>query len=521
MTRWSYPTRRQVLQGGASLGGTALVGCDVAPDVPTHTITSLFSLGVASGDPLPDSVVIWTRLARDPLNGGGMPDAPVSVRWEVAADDGFQRIVRHGTAAALPARAHSVHVEVQGLRPERWYWYRFHSSGETSAVGRTRTAPDRAATPRQFRFAFASCQNYEHGYYTGYRHMAAEEIDLVVHLGDYIYEVAAQPRQVRHHQAWNATTLADYRNRYALYKLDPDLQAAHAAFPWAVLWDDHEVVNDYAGQRDISDPAAAAEFLKRRAAAYRAYYEHMPLRASARPSGPDMRLYRRLRFGKLLTLNLLDTRQYRTGQPCGNKWRQRCDTVDSPAATMLGAEQESWLDRGFADSGTRWNVLAQQVPMMARKRFIDSVPHYVMDKWDGYPAARNRLFDAIGRHRPSGLIVLSGDVHATWVGDLKRDFADPSSATIGTEFVGTSISSGGDGQDMTPRIERIIAANPHIRFYNGRRGYVRCSVTGDEWRTDLRMVPYVSKPGAPVATLRSFVVDRQNPGVVSASMRDR
>jgi alkaline phosphatase D len=515
MNRWSRPSRRQVLKGGGLLGGAVLAGCGPYPEETLRKPARLFRLGVASGDPLPDSVVIWTRLAPDPLNGGGMPDAPVDVRWEVAADDGFQRIVRHGTAVAAPEFAHSVHVDVQGLEPDRWYWYRFRV-GVQSASGRTRTAPFVTSMPSSFRFAFASCQHYEAGYYTAYRHMAREDLDLVVHLGDYIYEGGSHRDWPRSHGAPAARTLADYRNRYALYKLDPELRAAHAAFPWAVLWDDHEVSNNYAADRDGRGTMGPAGFLKRRAAAYRAYYEHMPLRAAARPAGPDLRLHRRLRFGGLLTLNLLDTRQYRSDQPCGDGWQDHCGGADNPAATMLGAAQERWLERGLAESGTRWNVLAQQVPVMQRKLPAHGVAHYDMDKWDGYRAARNRLFDAVARHRPSGLIAISGDVHANWVGDLKRDFDDPSSATVGTEFVGTSISSGGDGRDTRPRVERIRAANPHIRFYNGRRGYVRCRVTENAWRTDLRTVPYVARPGAPIATLRSFAVDRRKPGVVVA-----
>jgi alkaline phosphatase D len=516
MNRWTSPSRRRVLQGGASFGGAALAGCAALPDETLRTSARLFSLGVASGDPLPDSVVLWTRLAPDPLNGGGMPDTPVPVGWEVAADDRFQRIVRSGTATASPIFAHSVHVEVQGLEPDRWYWYRFHANGETSTPGRTRTAPPPTALPSSFRFAFASCQHYEVGYYTAYRHMAAEDLDLVVHLGDYIYEGRSHVGRPRMHGTPTVRSLADYRNRYALYKRDPDLQAAHAAFPWSVVWDDHEVANNYAADRDQNDDVSPADFLKRRAVAYQAYYEHMPLRPAARPSGPDMRIYRRRNFGRLVTLNFLDTRQYRTNQPCNDGWKADCAGADDSRATMLGDRQEAWLEEGFANSRTAWNVLAQQVVIMQRKRIKDGAALQDMDSWSGYRVARSRLFDMIERHRPSGLVALTGDVHATWIGDLKRDFDDPSSATLGTELVGTSISSSGDGWDMRRRFKRMLAANPHIQFYNGRRGYLRCEVGKDQWRTDLRIVPYVSKPGAPIATLRSFVVDRRTPGVVVA-----
>lgn len=515
MSRRRGPSRRQVLKGAALLGGATLAGCAPFPEETLGTSPRLFRLGVASGDPRPDGVVIWTRLAPDPLNGGGMPGAPVDVAWEVAADDRFRRIVRRGVAVASPEYAHSVHVDVQGLEPDSWYWYRFRV-GVQSASGRTRTAPPAGATPQSFRFAVASCQNYEAGFFTAYRHMAIEDLDLVLHLGDYIYEGAARPGLPRSHGAGAVESLADYRNRHALYKLDADLQAAHAAFPWSVVWDDHDVANNYAAGRAEDDRVAPADFLKRRAAAYRAYYEHMPLRPRTRPSGPDMPLYRRLHFGRLATLNLLDTRQYRSDQPCGDGWRVHCAAADDPRATMLGARQEAWLERGLADTGTAWNVLAQQVAVMQRKRRKDGAAWYNMDSWSGYRAARSRLFDAIQRYRPSGLVVLTGDVHATWVGDLKRDFDDASSATLGTEFVGTSISSGGDGWDMRPRVERMLADNPHIHYSNGRRGYLRCRVSENEWRTDVRTVPYVTWPGAPIETLRSFTIDRRRPGVVMA-----
>ncbi|MGH3089935.1 MAG: alkaline phosphatase D family protein, partial [Rubrobacteraceae bacterium] len=260
-----------------------------------------FSLGVASGDPRPDGVALWTRLAPAPLDhGGGMPDREVAARWEVAEDEGFRKVVRRGEEVASPSLAHSVHAEVEGLRPGRWYFFRFKAGGETSAVGRTRTAPERGVP--EMNFAFASCQKWDEGFYSAYRRMSGDDLDLVFHLGDYIYEYgvgesggargAPVPEQFR----GEATTLDDYRLRYALYKTDADLQAAHAAFPWVVTWDDHDVDNDYAGDdSENSDPRE--RFLARRAAAYQAFYEHMPLRRSAMPEGPDMPLYRRITYG--------------------------------------------------------------------------------------------------------------------------------------------------------------------------------------------------------------------------------
>ncbi|MBL9200998.1 MAG: alkaline phosphatase D family protein, partial [Opitutaceae bacterium] len=244
-------TRRSFMIGSASFAAAALLSttrlrgaaAEAAPKLPSYP----FALGVASGDPGPSSVIIWTRLAPRPLEpGGGMPAAPVVVWWEVAEDESFRTIARSGTTFATPNWAHAVHVEVEGLRPDRWYWYRFRAAGETSRVGRTRTLPPAGASPERLRFAFASCQHYETGLFTAYEHMAREDLDLVVHLGDYIYEGAARDGHIRRHNSPEIKTLEAYRARYALYKLDPALQAAHAMAPWIVTWDDHEVANNYA-----------------------------------------------------------------------------------------------------------------------------------------------------------------------------------------------------------------------------------------------------------------------------------
>ena len=306
-----------------------------------------FKLGVASGDPAADGFVLWTRLAPDPLHGGGMANDSVSVHWRVAEDEAMTKVVAQGEAIAAAGLGHSVHVEVGGLKPDRWYWYEFKAGGELSPRGRTRTLerPDRpAAETSPLKMAFASCQHYEAGYYTAFEHMAAEAPDLVLHLGDYIYEGPAREGQVRSHLGPEIRTLEEYRNRHAQYKTDPALQAIHAAAPWVVTWDDHEFDNNYAA--DIPEekgPATREDFLKRRAAAYQAYYEHMPLRASSIPEGPGMRLYRSIRHGKLVNFHLLDTRQYRTDQPHGDGLKPAgADTMD-PAGTILGSTQRNWL----------------------------------------------------------------------------------------------------------------------------------------------------------------------------------
>ena len=467
-----------------------------------------FELGVASGEPAADGVVLWTRLLALP----GDPAAAFPVRWEVASDDGFRSVVRSGEAAALAELGHSVHVEVDGLDPERDYWYRFHAAGATSPAGRTRTAPAPGAMPDRFDFVFVSCQHYERGWYTGFRHMAAESPSLVIHLGDYIYESGPGLRNdlVRRHDTEEPRTLEAYRARYALYKRDPDLQAAHAAAPWVFTPDDHEVDNDWAGIHNTEAMARDA-FLARRTAAFQALYEHFPLRRASLPTGPDAQLYRRLDFGSLMRLHVLDTRQYRTLQPCGGRRQPPCPEQHAESATILGASQADWLLDGLDQSSARYNVLANQV-FMARLLEGTETLTLPMDKWDGYPADRARLMTFLHDRRPSNPIVLTGDLHTNWVNDLKLDFDRPASPIVGTEFAGTSISSSGDGVDTGPQGENAMSHNPHIKFFNAQRGYVRCRLTPQRLRTDFRVMPYVTRPNAPIATRASYIVENGVPG---------
>lgn len=481
-----------------------------------------FKLGVASGDPLPRSVVLWTRLAPDPLNGGGMPQHNVSVQWQIATNESMRHIVRSGIEIAVPELAHSVRVDVRGLEPHRWYWYQFKVGNEVSPIGRTRTAPSRGDRLNRFRFAFASCQAWESGYYAAYKHMAQEDLDLVVHLGDYIYEGASNAQALRPHEGNSEpVTLEGYRNRHAQYKTDPDLQAAHAAFPWTFTWDDHEVDNDWAADSP-QDPALQSRemFLKRRAAAFQAYYEHMPLRELNQPQGADMRLYRRLTFGDLVEFNVLDTRQYRSNQPCIYNFPNALDCPErqEPSQTMTGKQQEQWLYRGLAQSPAKWNILANQT-ILAQYDYTPGVEKsFNMDQWDGYVAARQRLLDFLAQRRPSNPVVITGDWHSSWVNDIKLDFDNPDSKTVATEFVGTSISS---GCPWTFDIEAALAENPWVKYFNGRlRGYVRCDVTHKRWQTDFRLLPQsqpsgttVSSPNAPITTAATF--ELPNGGVVS------
>jgi alkaline phosphatase D len=475
-----------------------------------------FQLGVASGDPSPDGFVIWTRLAPKPLEGGGMPDEAVEVGWQVAEDEAMSRVVAKGTTVANPDWAHAVHVEVQGLKADRPYWYQFKAAGDTSLVGRSRTMPLADSLPQALRFAFASCQHYESGLFTAYEHMAKEDLHLVVHLGDYIYEGPAGQRGIRKHVGPKLDAIEDYRNRHAQYKTDPLLQAAHAAFPWLVTWDDHELENNCAG--DISERATTTreDFLGLRARAYKAYYEHMPLRRSSLPSGPNMLLYRRIAFGRLAEFDMLDTRQYRSDQPCGDGTKPPCEAMNDPQATLLGPEQETWLLEGLTKTPATWNVLAQQVMMARVDQAAGERETYSMDQWPGYEANRRRLLKFFAQRKTLNPIVLTGDIHSNWANDLVVNFDDLDGRAVATEFVGTSISSGGDGAALPRGREGLLTENPFVKFHNAQRGYVQCHVTPRQWKSDFQVVEYVTRPGAPLQTAASFVVEAGQPGAQKA-----
>lgn len=506
-------TRRDFLRAGGSAAALIAFGGTLPGrrgDRAPRFAADPFPLGVASGDPTREGVVLWTRLLDQTIAAGGDPAARVPVRWEVAEDDGFRKIVKKGDVLALPELGLSVHAEVEGLRAGRDYWYRFVAGGVASAVGHTRTAP---RSTERVRFAFASCQDVEDGYFTAYRHMAEEDLDFVVHLGDYIYEVGSRPNTVRPHGLAEAVTLEDYRSRYKLYRSDPDLQAGHAALPFVVTWDDHDVDNNYASgmpERD-QDPAP---FVLRRAAAYQAYYEFLPLRRASMPRGPDMGLFRRLDFGSLLSMSLLDTRQFRDDQACGDRIKPSCAPREESARSMLGAGQEGWLEQGWKGSRTRWNVLAQGVVMAPLQYVQGGVPAYSMDSWDGYPAARQRILEAFASGAVANPVVLSGDIHSNWVMDLHARPEDPDSPVVATELVGTSITSGGDGREVEEESPGMNARNPHVRFYNERRGYVSCDVTEERLTARFRNTPVVSEPGRSVATAATFVVESGRPGAI-------
>ena len=511
-------SRRELLKLAASVGTLSLEARVPWPTLRLQTIDrDPFSLGVASGEPWSDSVVLWTRLAAEPLHGGGLPPARVDVGWEIASDDGFRNVVRRGTAVARPELGHAVHVEVDGLLPARDYFYRFHVPAAASPVGRTRTAPGVGVAVDRLRFAVCGCSHYEAGFFTALRHVAGEHFDFIFHTGDYIYEGrSGGSKGPRVHQGHEIYTLVDYRNRYAQYRMDADLAAAHASAPFVVSWDDHEVDNDYAG--DISEDGAPPElFLLRRAAAYQAYFEHMPLRRSALPAGASLRLYRRLQFGSLLDMNVLDTRQYRADQVCSGAWADVCPEAADPARPMLGAEQEGWLFSNLGSSRATWTVIGQQVPLHPRdRRAVVPTARLALDKWDGYSASRDRLLARLRDARTPNPVVLSGDVHQHYASDLKSDFADPRSAIVGVEFTNSSITSGGDGAEVSADWEKVRGHNPHIKYHSNRRGYIACTATPSQMRADFRVLDAVTVAGAPIRTGGSMVVEAGRPAITPA-----
>ena len=487
--------RRSFLFG---LGGFAL---------PALAQASPFPLGIASGCPRPTSVVLWTRATM-----------PGPVTWSIAEDEAMRRNLRNGTAIAEARWDNTVHVDVEGLRPGRPYWYRFIVNGQESEVGRTRTAPDFATNPETLRFAFASCAQYEQGYYAAYRHLAGEQLDAVLFLGDYIYEASWGRNLVRRHDGGRATTLDEYRARYALYKSDPDLQKAHAAHPWIVTWDDHEVTDDYTNDIGPVDPDPA-RFLAQRAAAYQAFWEAMPLSNAMRPDGPSLRLYDRYRFGGLAELSVLDDRQYRSHHACRatlgrGKPLENCDERLDPGRTMLGRDQEAWFAAGMRGASARWNVLAQQTLMAELDRGPGERHVYWADGWDGYPVARQRLLEAVATSPARETLVLGGDVHAFWATDLKADFAAARAPVVATEFVGGSITSQGPTND---RLQGFMAKNPHVRSALGEvNGYGVVALDAKKAVVSFRVLSDVRDPAAGLSTIRRFVVERGRPGATPA-----
>jgi alkaline phosphatase D len=539
-------SRRRLLRLGLGAGVGSLIGAPFVaryasagnaalPAGPGLARQNPFALGVASGAPVEDGFVIWTRLAPDPLSSD--PDAPggiaaigrggsdLPLHYEIASDPGMQRVVQRGTAYAEAMFAYSVHCEVNGLEPDRIYWYRFLGPGSSSPVGCARTAPAAHAPVDRLRLGIACCANYEQGYFAAYRHLADEAPDLVLLLGDYIYETSDTKNPVvRHHaEATAADSLAGYRNRYAQYRLDPDLQALHAAAPTVPIWDDHEVENDYSGAWPGQDEDEA-KFRARRAAAYQAFYEHMPIRPSLARPGPDgMRIFDRYRFGDLMSLSMLDGRQYRAREACAAPGRNGghivtaadCPELLDPRRSMLGDAQERWLYDGLAQSQAQWNLIGQNVlmaPLRDDRPAADA--HAWTDSWDGYPAGRRRLIEHLAAGGVTNPVVFSGDNHAFWNNDLKRDFTDPHAAAVATEFVCSSITSHGPPYEM---FSKWLPQNPHVRYFESRkRGYMVAEVTRERMVARFQAISDAADPKATVSTLAAFVIEDGQRGAVTA-----
>jgi len=508
-------TRRQIITG---LGALSLTACATAPSAVKLGTSSLkgldylFPLGVASGDPVSDGFVIWTRLAPQPMaENGGMP-SPMNVTWQVAEDENFARVIRAGEMIANSSWAHSVHAEVSGLQPLRPYFYRFIANGQTSPTGRAKTAPMFGVNVDRLRFGIASCQHWEQGFFNAYNDMVAQDPDIILHMGDYIYEASWGP-QVRRQSSTEAITLGDYRRIHAQYKTDPALQSAHAAAPWIMIWDDHEVVNDYANLAD-ENYMPLEQMRARRTAAYKAYYEHMPVRLRSKPHGEHMRLYDYFHYGNLMTMALTDGRQYRDDQACqlpddgGGRPVpiSSCPQLNDMSRSMFGKAQERWLMPSFARSRATWEVLAQ--PTLFSRLFQKDREGRAAawnDGWDGYPATRDMLLKAVEQRRPKNFISLGGDMHSWWQADLKSDYADPNSTTLGTEFVTTSITAHSYNYN---RFQSMLPDNPHINFVDDRkRGYSLVDVTPRDWTIQMKEVNSVYDPNASAVTAKKYVVE--------------
>jgi alkaline phosphatase D len=516
-------SRRQLLRSASLLGAAAFTQpMWAAPWISGKAkfIDYPFKLGVASGDPIPTGFVLWTRLAPSPLDASATGHDPIPVGYEIAEDANFKKPVQRGHVVAYAENAHAVHVDVTGLKPGRPYWYRFKAGDEISPVGRAMTTPAIGSQVDKFKFAFASCQEFEAGYFKAYRDMIEQDAELIVHLGDYIYEKSYGGVMPRRSPVKDAFSLNDYRQLHATYKLDKDLQAGHAHTSWLFTWDDHEVANDYAAdQGENYEPVA--EFLQRRAAAYKAYYEHLPLRIAAKPMGADSNLYQRIAIGNLMEINMLDTRQYRHDQPCQTPdeggWQlidQTCSERHDPTRSILGADQERWLLGGMARTGTKWNVLAQGMLFSQHDYRVGEGQQFGSEYWDGYTGSRSRVLDTIERRNISNPVIIGGDVHATYVCDVKKDFDDPASETVASEFVTTSVTS---PNFYHRRNLATMGENPHIHLYEGRyRGYTMCSIDKEKWQTDLRVVNDIRVPELEAKTLKSYVVEDGVAGVKEA-----
>ncbi|WP_109526851.1 alkaline phosphatase D family protein [Nocardia aurea] len=522
--------RRTVLKGGAA-AATALFATGTA-----RAAVPVFAHGVASGDPLPTGVIIWTRVTVSPdATPGSGAGAPATVGWEVARDAAFAEPVASGSVTATSDSDHTVKVDVTGLAPGGVYHYRFTALGESSPVGRTRTAPAVADSPERLRFGVVSCSNWEAGFFGAYRHLAArDDLDAIVHLGDYIYEYGrgeygGRTGAVRPHEPTvEIVTLADYRIRHAQYKTDPDLALLHSRLPFICTWDDHESAdNSWSGGSSTHDPAVSGDWRDRRAASARAYLEWMPLRANG--SGEQAKIYRRLRFGTLAELSMLDLRSYRDREAeAVTGWRD----IDDPARTITGKAQMEWLTAGVASAPVQWKLIGNSV-MIAPLVFPPLEPATTeaftrvmglpqagipanADQWDGYTADRRTLFRTLHDQRIGDVVFLTGDIHSSWAADLPIDAANyPGGPTVGAEFVVPSVTSSSIGELIgapprtaaVPIEAAVTGANHHLRYVElESHGYGVLDVTTERAQMDWFYLADVENPDSAVRHGASFAV---------------
>jgi alkaline phosphatase D len=488
---------------GASLAAWPVLGRAQALDTAGRRT---FVHGVASGDPLPDRVMLWTRVTPD---AGAA--APVPVRWRIADDERLTRVAAQGTATARPERDFTVKVDAAGLRPGATYYYAFDAAGEQSPTGRTRTLP--AGRAARLRLAVVSCSDFEKGYFNAYRNIASRpDLDAVLFLGDYVYEYPTTTPGIERvagrvpAPAHECVTLDDYRLRYASHHLDPDLTALHATHPCIAVWDDHESANDAWRDGALRHAAEQGSWAARRRAARRAFDEWLPLRDSPR-------MYRRFGFGGLADVMMLDGRSYRDRQVLAIDSAART----SPRRSMLGAEQEAWLYASLRQSsraGTAWRLVGQQVLFAP---FVPQVGSAMeVDNWEGYPAARSRFFDCLERERITDVAVLTGDIHSSWALDLPRSPLSGYDAATGrgslaVEIVTPAVTSAPflERSGMRERAKTFASASPHMRYMDGdRHGYVLLDVSRERLLADWYHVRTVTERTADESKAASFVCER-------------
>lgn len=502
-------SRRNFLaSSGVALGALPLLR---SIDVFAQAANPVFRHGVASGDPLVDRVILWTRVT---ARGSGAE----RVSWQVARDEKMSQVVVRGETETGAARDYTVKVDASGLEPGTTYYYRFASNNELSVVGRTKTLP-RSGVSR-VRLGVVSCSNLPYGFFNAYGCLAARhDLDAILHLGDYIYEYGngqyGDGTRLGRIPSPNheILALADYRDRHAQYKLDLDSQAIHQQHPFICVWDDHEFANNSwmnGAENHNNKGENEGPWIVRRRAAMQAYYEWMPVRQAS--PGPDGKIYRSFRFGDLATLVMLDTRIIGRDEQAE---RNDITAIESASRQLLGAEQENWLAEQFQTSvrnKSTWTLLGQQIlfaPQVAQRGASPNT-----DSWDGYRAARTRVFDMVERAKIANFAVLTGDIHSSWAYDLPRDpYVGYDKATgkgsLGVEFAGTSVTSPSNvGRDGEKQLAALRDARPHLHYVDGRyRGYFIVDLNSQRLQADYYAMATVEERSTNERFERGFVTE--------------